>query len=199
VAPYAAFFRGLGKTVATIFDQQQPADFAAIKAASHFTFQQPFSGFEELVVAEMSTSAQARFVRQLEADGEWPPSIAARLPASGAPDSAYPPALFELLKHKKGDEYVPELFGQAGLAELPATVLTTLAALRTHTAPPPAEASNARRLSHRWSVVISASSCRRRGSFGVCRRGLGRSRAGFAVSPGARQWRRRQPQVPVLR
>lgn len=137
VALYATFFRGFGKTVATIFDKQAPTELSAINAACDFLFEQPYDGFERLVTSEMPAAAQARFVRALVRENDWPPSLQSSLPPTSSTDTAYPPLLFELLKHKKGDEFVPALFAQCGLAEFPATIRSTLSTLKTLAAAPP--------------------------------------------------------------
>jgi hypothetical protein len=72
IAPFAAFFRSLGKTVATIFDQQAEAARAAIVAACDAAYEQPYGGFEHLLAAEVSVPMQAWFVRFFVAAGEWP-------------------------------------------------------------------------------------------------------------------------------
>ncbi len=74
------FFRGLGKTVATIFDQQQPEARAAIVAACHAPFEQPYAGFEHMLQAEVSPAMQAWFVQWFAGAGEWPPALAHLIP-----------------------------------------------------------------------------------------------------------------------
>jgi putative ATP-dependent endonuclease of the OLD family len=144
VAPYAYFFRALGKKVATIFDQQGADQRAAITAVCDFAFEQPHDGFERLITSEMPEVSQARFVRALEQQNDWPESIRSALPPPGAVDAAYVAALFTLLTHKKGDDFVPALFAQCAKGEFPKTMLSTLSALKTHAAPPfPPEAGKA--------------------------------------------------------
>lgn len=50
VAPLGKFFRDLGKTVFAVFDKQEPAASAAIKAAVHHSFESAEKGFENVVL-----------------------------------------------------------------------------------------------------------------------------------------------------
>jgi putative ATP-dependent endonuclease of OLD family len=139
VAPFATFFRALGKFVATIFDKQDAASLKAISEACDVAFEQPYSGFEDLMTSEVPPAAQAVFVKKLCADGEWPPSLTDKLPPTGASDEAYPAALHALLKSNKGADFVSSFFGHAALADMPATMLATLVRLREVALPPPAD------------------------------------------------------------
>lgn len=138
VAPFARFFRTLGKKVATIFDQQADDARAAIEAECDWAFEQQYDGFERLITTEMPDAAQARFVRTLDREGEWPPSLRSSLPPADAVDAVYAEALFALLTHNKGDALVPALFAQCARDELPHTVVTTLSALKKHATAPSA-------------------------------------------------------------
>jgi len=138
VASFAAFFRGLGKTVVTIFDQQQPADRAAIIAACDTAFEQPYAGFEHLLRAEVRADMQAWFVKWFVAAGEWPQALAGLVPPPEAPDEAYGQAFQELFKHKKGDDYLTIFFEQCHVGHFPATMIRIISALKQMVAPPPA-------------------------------------------------------------
>jgi putative ATP-dependent endonuclease of OLD family len=137
VASFASFFRSLGKTVATIFDQQQPVERAAIIASCDAAFEQPYAGFEHLLRAEIAPAMQAWFVRWFVAAGEWPQALRHLVPAAGAADDAYGQAFHELFKHKKGDDYLTVFFEQCQVGHFPATMMATIAALKQMVAPPP--------------------------------------------------------------
>lgn len=141
LALFAKFFRLLGKTVATIFDQQQPVDRALIVASCDAAFEQPYAGFEELLCAEIGPSMQAWFVKWFVALGEWPQALHALLPAVDAPDEDYGPAFIALFKHKKGDDYLTVFFEQCQLVHFPPTMMKTIAALRKMVVPPPPPAT----------------------------------------------------------
>ena len=137
VASFASFFRSLGKTVATIFDQQQPVERAAIIASCDAAFEQPYAGFEHLLRAEIAPAMQAWFVRWFVAAGEWPQALQHLVPAAGAVDDAYGQAFHELFMHKKGDDYLTVFFEQCQVGHFPATMMATIAALKQMVAPPP--------------------------------------------------------------
>jgi len=137
VASFASFFRSLGKTVATIFDQQQPVERAAIIASCDAAFEQPYAGFEHLLRAEIAPAMQAWFVRWFVAAGEWPQALRHLVPAAGAADDAYGQAFHELFMHKKGDDYLTVFFEQCQVGHFPATMMATIAALKQMVAPPP--------------------------------------------------------------
>jgi putative ATP-dependent endonuclease of OLD family len=139
VASFAAFFRSFGKTVATIFDQQQPAELAAITASCDAAFQQPYAGFEQLLHAEVPANTQACFVKFLVQGGEWPIALAGQLPPNGSPDDAYRNPLFALFSHKKGDEFLTIFFNACLIEHFPQTMLAALRRLKEMvvSAPPP--------------------------------------------------------------
>lgn len=137
VAPFATFFRGLGKTVATIFDQQEPAARAAIEQASDRAFEQPYVGFEELLRAEVSIQMQSWFVKWLVHQEEWPEALRNRLPPPDSADDAYAVPFFELLRHKKGNDYLTLFFDQCDIGHFPPTIMTILGELRRMVEPPP--------------------------------------------------------------
>jgi putative ATP-dependent endonuclease of OLD family len=137
VASFASFFRSLGKTVATVFDQQQPVERAAIIASCDAAFEQPYAGFEHLLRAEIAPAMQAWFVRWFVAAGEWPQVLRHLVPAAGAADDAYGQAFHELFMHKKGDDYLTVFFEQCQVGHFPATMMATIAALKQMVAPPP--------------------------------------------------------------
>lgn len=145
VPPFASFFRSLGKTVATIFDRQEPAARAAIESASDRAFEQPYAGFEHLLRAEIRPAMQAWFVKWLVASSEWPRALSHLVPPDGAPEDAYSEPFLELFTHKKGDDYLMMFFAQCQLVHFPATmtgIITELknmvAAMPSSPAPEPA-------------------------------------------------------------
>jgi putative ATP-dependent endonuclease of OLD family len=136
VAPFATFFRGLGKTVATIFDQQQPEARAAIVAACHAPFEQPYAGFEHMLQAEVSPAMQAWFVQWFAGAGEWPPALAHLIPPNGSPEAAYRAPFLSLFTHKKGDDYLTVFFDLCQVGHFPQTMLGILTALKNMVVPP---------------------------------------------------------------
>lgn len=137
VASFAAFFRSLGKTVATIFDQQAQPERQAIVASCDAPFEQPYAGFEHLLAAEVSVPMQAWFVRFFVGAGEWPQALNNLLPAQGSPDEAYHAAFVALFKHKKGDDYLTIFFDLCQVGHFPRTMLWIITQLKILAAPPP--------------------------------------------------------------
>jgi putative ATP-dependent endonuclease of the OLD family len=136
VAPFASFFRGLGKTVATIFDHQQADARAAIIASCHAPFEQPYAGFEHMLQAEVSPAMQAWFVQWFAGAGEWPAALAHVVPPFGSPEAAYRAAFLSLFTHKKGDDYLTIFFDQCQVGHFPQTMLGILTALKNMVVPP---------------------------------------------------------------
>jgi putative ATP-dependent endonuclease of OLD family len=144
VASFAAFFKGLGKTVATIFDQQQPAERQAIEAACHAAFEQPYAGFENLLAAEFHVGMQAWCVKFFVGAGEWPPALNQFLPPANSPDEGYRAPFLALFKHKKGDDYLTIFLEQCQVGHFPPTMIRIITALKNMlplppVAPPPVQ------------------------------------------------------------
>jgi putative ATP-dependent endonuclease of OLD family len=144
VASFANFFRGLGKTVATIFDQQPAANREAIIASCDRAFEQPYAGFEHLLRQEVWVNMQSWFVKSFVQAGEWPQALAHLVPAEGSQDEAYQAPFLALFTHKKGDDYLTIFFEQCQVQHLPATMMRILSELRAMVAPPPQPQPNIR-------------------------------------------------------
>jgi putative ATP-dependent endonuclease of OLD family len=138
VASFARFFRNLGKTVATIFDQQQQAARSEIEASCDAAFEQPYAGFEHMLRAEVRADMQAWFVRWFVNAGEWPQALAHLIPPANCADALYADPFVELFKHKKGDDYLTIFVEQVThTAFFPATMLRIIDQLGNLAAPPP--------------------------------------------------------------
>jgi len=130
VASFAAFFRHLGKTVATIFDQQLAGARAAIAVSCDRAFEQPYAGFEHLLRAEVQTDLQSWFVKWLVGNQEWPHALAGIVPPEGSANEAYIEPFITLMRHKKGDDYLTLFFDQCQVGHMPASIVHTLRSLR---------------------------------------------------------------------
>lgn len=133
VAGFAGFFRGLGKDVASVFDQQPADRLDEIKASSDYTFEQPYVGFEDLVLTEVPIDAKRKYVDVLIANGTWPTHVSG--PRDDT-DGEYVKALKKLLSKTKGDRFAADLV--AGLAEVdfPPSMTSVLEALKEASEPP---------------------------------------------------------------
>lgn len=132
VAAFAGYFRGLGKEVASVFDQQPADRLAEIKANSDHAFEQPYAGFEDLLLAEVPIAAIRAHVDSLIADSGWPNHVAE--PENNS-DAAYEKAMKKLLSKAKGDRFAAELV--AGLAEpdFPPSMVDVLESLKAASEP----------------------------------------------------------------
>ncbi|PPF34955.1 ATP-dependent endonuclease [Pseudoclavibacter sp. AY1H1] len=130
VASFARFFKGLGKGVITIFDTQPADRLAAIYAASDVAFEQPYAGFEDLLVAEVPMTAKRAFVEDLQREGGWPGHVSG--PADDT-DEALDKALSALFKKTKGEGVAMHLLSTLDSADYPATMRSVLDGIRNFT------------------------------------------------------------------
>lgn len=133
VAGFAGFFRGLGKSVASVFDQQPADRLADIKANSDHAFEQPYAGFEDLVLAEVPIAAIRAYVDAVLADAGWPSHVPE--PKDGT-DAAYTKAIKKLLSKNKGDRYAADLVAGLAEADFPASMVTIIDGLKEASEPP---------------------------------------------------------------
>jgi putative ATP-dependent endonuclease of OLD family len=127
VAGFSQFFRGLGKQVAAVFDQQPAERLAEIQANSDTAFQQPYTGFEALITAEVPVDAQRTYVDSVIATGAWPSHIEKPKDATGA---SYTKALRKLMQKGKGDRYAAELLSTLTESQFPPTMVHILEELK---------------------------------------------------------------------
>lgn len=139
IAPLAGYFKGLGKTVYAISDQQEPAASEAIEAAVDEAFESPESSFEKLILNYTDEAALRRYGKDAVDGGRWPTHLAAEEPADGMDIEALKTALGKFLKNNKGASEAATLVGMCTEAELPPFLVTTLGAIRAHCTPPPPE------------------------------------------------------------
>lgn len=139
IAPLGRYFKGLGKTVYAISDQQDPAAFAAIKAAVDEAFESPESSFEKLILNHTDEAALWRFGKDAVDDGRWPPHLADKAPAEGMDIETLKNVLGKFLKNNKGASEAAILMGMCSEDELPPFLVSTIEAIRTHCSPPPAD------------------------------------------------------------
>lgn len=134
VAAFAGYFRGLGKEVASVFDQQSAERLAEIKANSDQAFEQPYPGFEDLLLAEVPAAALRAHVDSLIADRVWPNHVAE--PEDNS-DAAYTKAIKKLLSKTKGDRFAAELVAGLNEADYPPTMVHVLESLKAASEPAP--------------------------------------------------------------
>jgi len=138
VAGYGAFFRSHGKTAFAVYDKQSDATkHAQIKASVDYAYEAPSKGFEALLLTETLESGLRRFAATLVSEGEWPPHLAAMTPNASSSKADLLIAVERYLSWAKGRGGAADLLSQCTLAEMPATVKSVLAAIKTSVQSPP--------------------------------------------------------------
>lgn len=132
VAGFAKFFRGLGKQVAAVFDQQPAERLKDIEASSDLSFEQQYSGFEALIIAEVPADAQRAYVDDLIATDAWPSHIQE---PEDEEDASYAKSLRKLLQKGKGDRYAAELLMVLTENQFPQTMTEVLEELKKASEP----------------------------------------------------------------
>jgi putative ATP-dependent endonuclease of OLD family len=133
VAGFAGFFRGLGKDVASVFDKQPAARLAEIQANSDHAFEQPYAGFEDLILAEVPIAAIRGYVDGLLDDAGWPSHVPE---PEDATDAAYTKAIKKLLSKNKGDRYAADLVAGLVESDFPPSMVTVIDGLEEASEPP---------------------------------------------------------------
>jgi putative ATP-dependent endonuclease of OLD family len=137
IAPLGAFFKGLGKEVFAVCDQQTPEARAAITASVTACYESPESSFEKLVLKQAGEAALRRYAASLVAEGRWPAHLAAQTPAPGTVIRDLKDALRKFFEHYKGASEAANLLSICALDEMPVFLVTTLEGMRVQIEPPP--------------------------------------------------------------
>jgi putative ATP-dependent endonuclease of OLD family len=130
IAPLAEYFKGLGKTVISVFDKQTAANLAAIKAVAQHCFECPERGFEALIVNRSAIAALRRYGKLVVDEGQWPASLQAKTPLASKSDDDIRDALQAFSKHKKADGCAADFLAQCSRAEMPQHVVDVVAAIK---------------------------------------------------------------------
>lgn len=134
IAGFAGYFRGLGKEVASVFDQQPADRLAEITAASDHVFEQPYPGFEDLLLAEVPNAVLRSHVVGLLADGGWPSHVPA---PEDDTDGAYMKAAKKLFSKTKGDRFAADLVAGLDEPDFPPSMVRVLESLKAASEPEP--------------------------------------------------------------
>ncbi|WP_333905947.1 ATP-dependent nuclease [Delftia acidovorans] len=137
VAPLGKFFRDLGKTVFAVFDKQEPAASAAIKAAVHHSFESAEKGFENVVLHHTAEAALRRYALSLVAENAWPNHLIAKTPNAAQTVEQIRDALRQFFGWAKGSGDAGDLLGCCTEAEMPQYVRDTLRVIHITVEPPP--------------------------------------------------------------
>lgn len=141
IAGYGTFFRSHGKTVFAVYDNQADATKSAeIKAAIDHPYESPHKTFEALLLTETAEPALRRFAAALVSDGDWPKHLVAMTPKANSSKSDLLIALQNYFSWAKARGGAADLLSQCTSAEMPPTVKTVLAAIKTAVQSPPAGA-----------------------------------------------------------
>lgn len=140
IAPLAGYFKGFGKTVFGMYDQQTEPAKTAIQTALDHAFELPVTSFEKLVLAQTADSGLRKFAATLLSDGRWPAHLAQDRPVPTVTLAALKESLRKFLEHSKGEGEAASLLAGCTVAEMPAFLVQTLEAIQTQILPPPATA-----------------------------------------------------------
>lgn len=127
VAPLGNFFRALGKTVFAVFDKQDEAQLALIRAAVDHAYESPMKGFESLVLQGTNENAIRRYALSVVADGDWPQHLIPVAPRADSDLAALRNALTQYFAWGKGSGQAADLLASCtGWQEMPEYVAKAL-------------------------------------------------------------------------
>jgi putative ATP-dependent endonuclease of OLD family len=127
VAPLGHFFRALGKTVFAVFDKQDAAQLALIRAAVDHPYESHMKGFESLVLQGTHENAIRRYALGVVADGDWPQHLMAVTPKAESDLATLTSALSQYFAWGKGSGQAADLLASCtGWQEMPKYVAECL-------------------------------------------------------------------------
>lgn len=138
IAPLAGYFKGFGKTVFGMYDEQTEPAKTAIRTALDHAFELPFDSFEKLVLAQTAESGLRRYAAALLTEARWPAHLANDRPVPTVNVTVLKESLRKFLEHTKGEGEAAVLLAGCTLAEMPAFLVQTLEAIQTQIVPPTA-------------------------------------------------------------
>ncbi|MCT5453500.1 hypothetical protein LZK99_26110, partial [Pseudomonas aeruginosa] len=122
------YYRGLGKTVYAVFDQQEPAQRQAITESVDFPYEAPETGFENVVLNGTDVAVLREYAADLVASESWPSDLRERVPTDQTTVDELKAILSVLLKRWKGDGAAAALLCTAtNQSQLPPFIVDTLA------------------------------------------------------------------------
>ncbi|HEL3808741.1 TPA: AAA family ATPase [Stenotrophomonas maltophilia] len=140
VAPLGNFFRALGKTVFAVFDKQDEAQLALIRAAVDYPYESHMKGFESLVLKGTNENAIRRYALGVVADGDWPQHLIPVRPSAESDLATLTNALSEYFAWGKGSGQAADLLGCCtGWQEMPEYIAQCLHGIFRVIEPPPPE------------------------------------------------------------
>lgn len=138
IAPLGHFFRALGITVFAVFDKQDEAQLALIRAAVDYPYESQMKGFESLVLQGTHENAIRRYALGVVADGDWPQHLMAVTPRPESDLATLTGALSQYFSWGKGSGQAADLLGScAGRQEMPKYVADCLHTIFRVIEPPP--------------------------------------------------------------
>lgn len=126
VAPLGEYFGRFGKQVFAIFDKQEESSKQTIESIVPHCFENPESGFENLLLTQCDESALRRFALNLVSAGEWPTHLSADTPSEANTFEELQAALSKYARWGKGAGIAAELVGTCNRTELPEFIVETL-------------------------------------------------------------------------
>ncbi|WP_269632514.1 ATP-dependent nuclease [Pelomonas sp. BJYL3] len=120
VAPLGHFFRALGKIVFAVFDKQDEAQLALIRAAVDHPYESKMKGFESLVLQGTNETAIRRYALGVVAEGDWPQHLLPVVPRAESDLATLRNALSQYFAWGKGSGQAADLLASCqGWQEMP--------------------------------------------------------------------------------
>lgn len=135
VAPLGTYFKGLGKTVFAVCDQQEEEASAAIAAVVDHVYESPESSFEKLILNYTAEEALRRYAQDVIDDGRWPPHLELEAPTAATTLEGLKTVLKKFLSNNKGASEAAYLLAMCSIDEMPGFVVTTLEDIKNQAEP----------------------------------------------------------------
>lgn len=134
--PFANYFRGLGKTVFAVYDEQPEPHKTRIRAALDHAFESDKHSFEDVIIDGVPGAILQEFALDLVANGEWPTHI----PAVSRPDATKTiqenlACLRIFLDDKKGKGACAAILDKCSPDDMPEYITNTLREIKRVTDP----------------------------------------------------------------
>lgn len=136
VATYGKHFKKMGKVVFAVFDKQQASELEKITSEIDHSFESPYAGFEDLLLAECDEEILKQFYQQIIDSNEWPTHLLSAKPHDPNNSGEVAKALKKYLKWSKGSKSASDLISICtSYKQIPLTIRKTLKAIKAHVEP----------------------------------------------------------------
>jgi putative ATP-dependent endonuclease of the OLD family len=126
INPLGTFYRGLGKIVFAVFDQQSLTRREEIEAAVDYPFEASEKGFKNVILNGTNESVLSRYAVSLVLNSEWPSHLSSKMPSISMSSEDIKEALRDYLRWAKGTGSAADLLGQCTKEEMPNFIVEVL-------------------------------------------------------------------------